>query len=87
MLCTSNSLQFRNKKFEFLVILTAGVRQSMATGGALIGSTGAAAVFAFSGQNYILTFAAASIPPAVALLWLLSVRIYKDLNRFFENYS
>lgn len=45
----------------------------MATAGALLGSTGAASIFALSGQNFILTFAAASVPPAVALLWLLSV--------------
>ena len=49
-----------------------GMRFSLATIGALIGSSLAAAVFALTGQNYILTFAAASVPPAIALLWVFS---------------
>lgn len=53
----------------------AGIRQSMATAGALIGSSAAASIFAVTGQNYILTFAAAAIPPGIAILWLASVRM------------
>lgn len=47
-----------------------GLRQSLATAGALIGSGIAAAVFTWTGQNYIATFTAATIPPAIAMIWL-----------------
>lgn len=46
------------------------MRFSLATTGALIGSGLAAAVFSLTGQNFILTFTAAAIPPAFALLWV-----------------
>lgn len=38
----------------------------------LIGSSIAAAVFAATGQNFIMTFTAATIPTAIALAWMLS---------------
>ncbi len=44
-----------------------GLRQALATLGALVGSAVAAAAFALSGQNYVATFALASIPAAAAL--------------------
>eukprot|EP00210_Caulerpa_lentillifera_P003227 g3082.t1 len=47
-----------------------GMRFSLATTGALIGSGLAAAVFSLTGQNFILTFTAAAVPPAFALLWV-----------------
>jgi hypothetical protein len=50
---------------------TTGLRQSMATGGMLLGSSIAAATFAATGQSYVLTFAAAAVPAGIALLWLL----------------
>ena len=53
-----------------------GLRQSLATAGALIGSTIASLVFVLSGHNYVATFAAASFPPIIALLWL--VGSFKD---------
>jgi hypothetical protein len=37
-----------------------------------VGSTVAAVVFTATGQNYVLTFAAAVLPPAAALVWLAS---------------
>lgn len=49
-----------------------GMRFSLATAGALMGSTAAAIVFALTGQNFILTFAAASIPPTIAFFWVSS---------------
>lgn len=49
-----------------------GLRHSLATAGALIGSSLASAVFTATGQNYVLTFTAAIIPPAIALVWLFS---------------
>lgn len=52
----------------------AGLRQSLATAGALIGSTVASAVFISTGKSYVATFTAAIIPPAIALLWLSVVR-------------
>lgn len=47
-----------------------GLRQSLATAGMLVGSTVASLTFAATGQNYVLTFAVAAVPPAVALAWL-----------------
>lgn len=49
-----------------------GLRQSLATAGALIGSTVSTLVFLGTGHNYIATFAAASVPPLFALLWLVA---------------
>lgn len=49
-----------------------GLRQSLATAGALIGSTVSTLVFLGTGHNYIATFTAASIPPLLALMWLVS---------------
>ncbi|GIL69179.1 hypothetical protein Vretimale_12677 [Volvox reticuliferus] len=49
-----------------------GLRQSLATAGMLIGSTIASLTFAATGNNYILTFTVAAIPPALALLWLVA---------------
>lgn len=49
-----------------------GLRQSLATAGALIGSTVSTLVFLGTGHNYIATFTAASIPPLLALLWLVA---------------
>ncbi|GLC74863.1 hypothetical protein PLESTF_001565600 [Pleodorina starrii] len=49
-----------------------GLRQSLATAGMLIGSTIASLTFAATGNNYILTFAVASVPPLLALLWLMA---------------
>jgi hypothetical protein len=49
-----------------------GLRQSLATAGALIGSTVSTLVFLGTGHNYIATFTAASVPPLLALLWLVS---------------
>jgi MFS family permease len=46
-----------------------GIRHSLATMGALIGSTISTAVFIASGKNYTLTFAMASVPPLIASLW------------------
>ena len=48
----------------------AGVRQSLATVGSLVGSGIASAVFILSGQSYVTTFAAAAVPPVLALAWL-----------------
>ena len=48
----------------------AGVRQSLATVGSLVGSGVASAVFLASGQSYVATFAAAAVPPLLALAWL-----------------
>lgn len=45
-----------------------GLRQALGTLGALVGSAVAAAAFSLSGQNYVATFALASIPAAAALL-------------------
>jgi len=49
-----------------------GLRQSLATAGALIGSTVSTLVFIGTGHNYIATFAAASVPPLFALAWLVA---------------
>jgi hypothetical protein len=35
-----------------------------------VGSATASALFALSGQSYVATFAAAAVPPFLALLWL-----------------
>jgi len=48
-----------------------GLRQSLATAGMLLGSTIAALTFACTGHNYILTFAVAMVPPALALMWMV----------------
>eukprot|EP00877_Chromochloris_zofingiensis_P008832 jgi/Chrzof1/4201/Cz14g02210.t1 len=49
-----------------------GLRQSLATAGALMGTAIAPIVFIATGSSYVLTFTAAIIPPAIALLWLLT---------------
>ena len=49
-----------------------GLRQALGTLGALVGSAVAAAAFSLSGQNYVATFALASIPAAAALLITVS---------------
>eukprot|EP00884_Botryococcus_braunii_P019483 jgi/Botrbrau1/6218/Bobra.0109s0013.1 len=49
-----------------------GLRQSLATAGALVGSAIAGLAFRLSGQDYILTFALATIPAALALLITVS---------------
>jgi len=38
------------------------------------GATVASLTFAATGRNYILTFAAASVFPCIALLWMVKVR-------------
>jgi hypothetical protein len=48
----------------------AGLRQSFVTVGSLLGSAVASAVFVLSGASYTTTFAAAAIPPCLALVWL-----------------
>lgn len=55
-----------------------GLRQSLATAGALMGASIATLVFTLSGQNFVLTFSLAAIPPAIALLWL-SNRFHDEL--------
>jgi hypothetical protein len=55
-----------NQRIERL----AGMRQSFVTVGSLAGSAVASAVFFLSGASYITTFAAAIIPPCLALVWL-----------------
>jgi hypothetical protein len=52
----------------------AGLRQSLATAGALLGSSVSGLVFLATGQSYEATFVAAIIPPAVAAAWLMTVR-------------
>ncbi len=47
-----------------------GIRHSLATMGALIGSTISAGVFLASGKNYTLTFTMATIPPLLAFIWM-----------------
>lgn len=47
-----------------------GIRHSLATMGALIGSTISTGVFIASGKNYTLTFTIATIPPLLAFLWI-----------------
>lgn len=47
-----------------------GIRHSLATMGALIGTTISTGVFIASGKNFTLTFALASLPPAMAFLWI-----------------
>ncbi|WIA41298.1 hypothetical protein OEZ86_004901 [Tetradesmus obliquus] len=49
-----------------------GLRQSLATAGALLGSSVAGLVFIATGQSYEATFVAAVIPPAVAAAWLMT---------------
>jgi hypothetical protein len=39
--------------------------------GSLIGSGVASAVFVLSGQSFVTTFAAAAVPPVLALAWLV----------------
>lgn len=45
-----------------------GLRQALATLGALVGSAIAGIAFNLSGRNYILTFALSALPAAAALL-------------------
>lgn len=47
-----------------------GIRHSMATMGALIGSTISTGVFILSGKNYMLTFGIATLPPLLAFIWI-----------------
>ena len=49
------------------------------TVGSLAGSAIASMIFFLSGQSYITTFAAASVPPCLALAWL-TVAFRKDLR-------
>ncbi|KAK9803095.1 hypothetical protein WJX73_000936 [Symbiochloris irregularis] len=49
-----------------------GLRQAMATFGALIGASIAGLAFQLSGQNYIITFALSTVPAVAALLLTLS---------------
>ena len=53
-----------------------GIRHSLATMGALIGSTISAGVFIASGKNYTLTFTMATIPPLLAFIWMFTA--FKD---------
>lgn len=53
-----------------------GIRHSLATMGALIGSTISAGVFIASGKNYTLTFTIATIPPLLAFVWIFTA--FKD---------
>jgi Na+/melibiose symporter-like transporter len=48
-----------------------GIRHSLSTMGALIGSTISTVVFIVSGKNYTITFAMATLPPLLAFSWLL----------------
>lgn len=50
-----------------------GIRHSLATLGALIGSTISTGVFIASGKNYTLTFTLATLPPLIAFVWLFIV--------------
>ena len=52
----------------------AGLRQTLATFGALLGATVAGIAFKLSGQNFIATFALATIPAGVALFITSAVR-------------
>jgi hypothetical protein len=45
-----------------------GLRQSMATAGALVGAGAAAAAYQLSGQSYVATFALAAVPATAALV-------------------
>lgn len=53
----------------------AGLRQAMATAGALVGASIAGLAYKLSGQNYILTFALATIPATLALVITWTVRL------------
>lgn len=57
----------------------AGMRQSFVTVGSLGGSAVASMIFYLSGQSYVATFAAASVPPCLALVWL-AVAFRKELG-------
>jgi Na+/melibiose symporter-like transporter len=58
-----------------------GIRHSLATMGALIGSTISTGVFIASGKNYTLTFTMATIPPLLAFIWMFIA--FKD--EIFKN--
>lgn len=51
----------------------AGLRQAMATAGALVGASIAGLAYKLSGQNYTVTFALATVPATLALLLTISV--------------
>lgn len=55
------------------------MRQSFVTVGSLAGSAVASMIFYLSGQSYVATFAAASVPPCLALVWL-AVAFRKELG-------
>lgn len=55
------------------------MRQSFVTIGSLAGSAVASLIFFLSGQSYVATFAAASVPPCLALVWL-AVAFRKELG-------
>lgn len=57
----------------WLLACAAGLRQSLATAGALLGSSVSGLVFIATGQSYEATFVAATIPPAIAVVWLMTV--------------
>lgn len=50
-----------------------GLRQAMATFGALLGASIAGLAYQLSGQNYVLTFALSTVPAVGALLLVSSV--------------
>ena len=56
-----------------LLVPASGLRQAMATAGALVGASIAGLAYKLSGQNYTLTFAMATIPACVALVLTISV--------------
>ena len=55
------------------LILRPGLRQAMATAGALVGASIAGLAYKLSGQNYTITFALATVPATLALLLTISV--------------
>lgn len=55
------------------------MRQSFVTVGSLAGSAVASMIFYLSGQSYVATFAAAAVPPCLALVWL-AVAFRKELG-------
>lgn len=55
------------------LLLFTGLRQTLVTAGMLIGSSVASLTFAATGQNYILTFATATVFPVLALWWMVQV--------------
>lgn len=52
---------------------TTGLRQAMATFGALLGASIAGICYNLSGQNYILTFALSTLPAVLSLVLVYGV--------------